>query len=65
MRRADGVGRAGRFAWKALAGIMLVIDRQFVEPNNFESAITFFAYAANKRVRVAITAFGSEATPST
>jgi neutral amino acid transport system permease protein len=29
-----------------LAGIMLVIDRQFVEPNNFESAITFFAYAA-------------------
>jgi branched-chain amino acid transport system permease protein len=30
----------------ALAGIMLVIDRQFVEPNNFQSAITFFAYAA-------------------
>lgn len=29
-----------------LAGIMLVIDRQFVEPNNFPSAITFFAYAA-------------------
>jgi branched-chain amino acid transport system permease protein len=29
-----------------LAGIMLVIDRQFVEPNNFESAITFFAFAA-------------------
>ena len=29
-----------------IAGIMLVIDRQFVEPNNFESAITFFAYAA-------------------
>jgi ABC-type branched-chain amino acid transport system, permease component len=29
-----------------LAGIMLVIDRQFVEPNNFQSAITFFAYAA-------------------
>ena len=29
-----------------LAGIMLVIDRQFVEPNNFQSAITFFAFAA-------------------
>jgi neutral amino acid transport system permease protein len=29
-----------------LAGIMLVIDRQFVAPNNFQSAITFFAYAA-------------------
>jgi len=29
-----------------LAGIMLVIDRQFIEPNNFQSAITFFAYAA-------------------
>ena len=29
-----------------LAGIMLVIDRQFVEPNAFQSAITFFAYAA-------------------
>ena len=29
-----------------LAGIMLVIDRQFVEPKNFESSITFFAYAA-------------------
>jgi neutral amino acid transport system permease protein len=29
-----------------LAGIMLVIDRQFVEPNTFQSAITFFAYAA-------------------
>jgi neutral amino acid transport system permease protein len=29
-----------------LAGIMLVIDRQFVEPNTFLSAITFFAYAA-------------------
>jgi neutral amino acid transport system permease protein len=29
-----------------LAGIMLVIDRQFVDPNNFPSAITFFAYAA-------------------
>ena len=29
-----------------IAGIMLVIDRQFVEPANFESAITFFAYAA-------------------
>jgi branched-chain amino acid transport system permease protein len=29
-----------------IAGIMLVIDRQFVEPKNFESAITFFAYAA-------------------
>lgn len=29
-----------------IAGIMLVIDRQFVEPNNFPSAITFFAYAA-------------------
>jgi len=29
-----------------VAGIMLVIDRQFVEPNNFPSAITFFAYAA-------------------
>ena len=29
-----------------LAGIMLVIDRQFVDPNSFQSAITFFAYAA-------------------
>jgi branched-chain amino acid transport system permease protein len=29
-----------------LAGIMLVIDRQFVAPENFESAITFFAFAA-------------------
>jgi neutral amino acid transport system permease protein len=30
----------------AIGGIMLVIDRQFVEPNQFESAITFFAFAA-------------------
>ena len=30
----------------ALGGILLVIDRQFVEPNQFESAITFFAFAA-------------------
>jgi len=30
----------------AIGGIMLVIDKQFVEPNQFESAITFFAYAA-------------------
>lgn len=30
----------------AIGGIVLVIDRQFVEPNQFESAITFFAYAA-------------------
>ena len=29
-----------------IAGIMLVIDRQFVEPKNFESSITFLAYAA-------------------
>ncbi|MDQ1519144.1 MAG: branched-chain amino acid transport system permease protein [Actinomycetota bacterium] len=29
-----------------LAGIMLVVDRQFVEPKNFESSLTFFAYAA-------------------
>jgi branched-chain amino acid transport system permease protein len=29
-----------------LAGIMLVIDRQFVAPDNFESAITFFVFAA-------------------
>jgi neutral amino acid transport system permease protein len=29
-----------------IAGTMLVIDRQFVEPKNFESAITFLAYAA-------------------
>jgi branched-chain amino acid transport system permease protein len=29
-----------------IAGIMLVIDRQFVEPRNFESSITFLAYAA-------------------
>jgi branched-chain amino acid transport system permease protein len=29
-----------------LAGIMLVIDRQFVDARSFESAFTFFAYAA-------------------
>lgn len=29
-----------------IAGIMLVIDRQFVEARNFESSITFLAYAA-------------------
>jgi branched-chain amino acid transport system permease protein len=29
-----------------LAGIMLAVDRQFVEPNAFQSALTFFAYAA-------------------
>jgi branched-chain amino acid transport system permease protein len=29
-----------------LAGIMLAVDRQFVEPRNFESGLTFFAYAA-------------------
>jgi branched-chain amino acid transport system permease protein len=29
-----------------LGGIMLVIDRQFVAPENFESSITFFAFAA-------------------
>jgi branched-chain amino acid transport system permease protein len=29
-----------------LAGIMLAVDRQFVEPRNFESSLTFFAYAA-------------------
>ena len=29
-----------------IAGVMLVIDRQFVEARNFESSITFLAYAA-------------------
>ena len=29
-----------------IAGIMLAIDRQFVEPKNFESSLTFLAYAA-------------------
>jgi branched-chain amino acid transport system permease protein len=29
-----------------LAGIMLAVDRQFVEPAAFQSALTFFAYAA-------------------
>lgn len=29
-----------------IAGIMFVIDSQFVEPSRFDSAITFFAYAA-------------------
>lgn len=29
-----------------LAGILLVLDNQFVEPKNFESALTFFAYTA-------------------
>jgi branched-chain amino acid transport system permease protein len=29
-----------------IAGVMLAIDRQFVEPRNFESAVTFLAYAA-------------------
>ncbi|GIU88826.1 MAG: branched-chain amino acid ABC transporter permease [Acidimicrobiia bacterium] len=29
-----------------IAGVMLAIDRQFVEPRNFESSITFLAYAA-------------------
>src|SRR5262249_14100687 len=29
-----------------LAGIMLAIDRQFVEPNAFQSAVTFFVFAA-------------------
>ena len=29
-----------------IAGIMLAIDRQFVEPQNFESSLTFLAYAA-------------------
>jgi branched-chain amino acid transport system permease protein len=29
-----------------IAGVMLVFDRQFVEPKNFESSVTFLAYAA-------------------
>jgi branched-chain amino acid transport system permease protein len=29
-----------------IAGVMLAIDRQFVEPKNFESSLTFLAYAA-------------------
>jgi branched-chain amino acid transport system permease protein len=30
----------------AFGGMMLVVDRQFVEPRNFESSLTFYAYAA-------------------
>jgi len=33
-------------AMGGLAGIMLAIDRQFVEPKAFESAVTFFVFAA-------------------
>src|SRR4029450_9904479 len=29
-----------------IAGVMLAIDRQFVEPKLFESSLTFLAYAA-------------------
>jgi neutral amino acid transport system permease protein len=29
-----------------VAGIMLVVDRQFVEPKDFEAAVTFFVFAA-------------------